>query len=139
MFFRRRVTRRSKDFTDTVTVMNYLGGGAIGQTWTVKIEGKPRLYVAKFLKVLHPKSLKAEVRAMSFDECEYLPKLVYSGPFRDSKWCLIMDFADGGDLQTIRFDLESKKKDIPLEGKRTILYQMALGLEFLHSKNLTHG
>ena len=119
--------------------MAYVGKGSFGEVWTVKINGKPRVFVQKIYEGLWApciaENIKAEVEVLTL-RCPYFPELFYSGHNYWSSWCIIMEYIEGGTLQ--EYAKNEKLKD-NLPAQKTIAYQIADGLKFLHVRKLTHG
>ena len=55
-----------------------------------------------------------------------------------STLCIVMEFADGGDLQSKINNLKKTMKHMPESEVWSIFYQMVAGLQALHSKKIVH-
>ena len=95
-------------------------------------------YVLKVYKAISSsEEIISEVRALSLEGSEYIPKLLYSGFYFDVRgWCIIMEIVSGG---TFLHHINNRNSIFTAKAKQTINYQLALALEYLHSNNLTHG
>ena len=84
----------------------------------------------------HYEGIIAEVKVLSsLDGCKYIPFMLYCGMNQFREWCLVMERFDGGTLQ---YHIINKSNILP-EGKQTIVYQLAIALDYLHDSFLTHG
>ena len=125
--------KKCHEFVKNVERINRIGLGGFGGTWKVKIGNQ--VYTEKVYKIngWTPYDITSEIRVFTQDAPEYFPKLLYSGFTMEMQWCTIMEYVDGGTL------LDHTQSKISPEAFRTIFYQMALGLEWLHGKDFTHG
>ena len=80
-------------------------------------------------------NIKAEVEVLTLG-CPYFPELFYSGHNIWISWCIIFDYIEGGTLVQYAED-ENLQCNPPAQ--KTIAYQIADGLKFLHIRKLTHG
>ena len=127
------------DFISFVDAIGFLGAGTFGEVWTVQINDRPRVFVAKIYKNIDSKEhcidIQNEVNVLLLG-CPKFPKLIYSGYNLGQSWCIVTDYIEGGPLKKY---VDEQHKDIPLHSKKTIAFQIAEGLTFLHEKFYTHG
>ena len=135
--FSLRITDTCRHFTKKILRTGYLGYGSFGIVYTIKIRGKSSLFVEKVFKDSST-DIVAEVRALTLG-CEYIPKLIFCGINQDGRWCLVMEYIEGGTLLDHLMNELYQEVEVSPEAKRTIAYQIAVALEFLHARNLTHG
>ena len=143
IYFSLKTTEVCRPFTQKVERSELLGFGGFGVAYKVRIAGKKTIFVEKVFK--NPQfvyEIKAEIRALTLPGAEeFLPKLLFCGFNHDGFWCLIMEYIDGGNL----FDnlwlhsMHPQCERISTEARRTIAFQIARGLDFLHRNCLTHG
>ena len=116
-----------------------LGAGTFGEVWTVQINYRPRVFVAKIYKNLYTMedcvNVKNEVDVLMLG-CPNAPKLLYSGYHVGESWCIITDYIEGGPLKKY---VDEQLEDIDFDSKQTIAYQIVNALKFLHQKFYTHG
>ena len=128
-----------------VTEVNFIAQGTFGEAYTVKLDGDTPLLVKKVCRLVNNVgSLIMEILCLLFFNSKYIPEIVYSGYDIDGKWCVLMQYFNGGTLQShiygeIYLKTEEKKQRINTEQKKYIAYHLALALEYLHGRNCTHG
>ena len=145
-FFRKMIKDLSMKFINSTHETKVNVSGSYGEVSMVKFHKKSASYVKKTFKDSNDiETILAEVRTLTLEGCSYFPKIIYSGYTSAEKWCLILEYVDGG---TLHYHLFKKRpmfvriligSGISDSAKKTIAYQIALGMEFLHERNLTHG
>ena len=134
--FRDQLFVECQKFASKINRRIYVARGSFGKAWFILINGKMGGYVEKyFLDPNDVKCIAAEICCMTIPGNIYAPKLVFCGFNREKRWCIVSEYIEG---QTLLFHIRMKSKISP-EAKQTILYHIALALEFLHVRNLTHG
>ena len=119
--------------------MEFIGGGTFGETWTTKLKGRDPILVKKICRrITDVDSLQMEVLGLCTFDSEYLPDIVYSGYDIDGRWCVIMQYFNGGTLE-YHIEEEIKKPKITPAQKKYIAYHFALAIEYLHGRCFTHG
>ena len=143
-FFSIKFNEICRPFTERIEKSEFLGYGGFGVAYKIRIAGKSTIFVEKVFK--DPKvfvhQIRAEVRVLTLQGAEeFMPKLLFCGFNHRGFWCLIMEYIDGGNLLENLFlhKIHPECEKISTEGRRTIAYQIARGLDFLHRNNLTHG
>ena len=128
-------------FDDRYEVKEKLGQGGFG---AVYLAYDRKMEIDKALKVL-PESIVNDVAAMKSikDEATTMvrldhPNIVRVFDFQDkgSVKYIDMQFVDGNDLTSIRF--QSEDQTLPEAEVRKYAYQIAKGLSYAHSKNVIH-
>ena len=116
-----------------------MGKGAFGEVWTVRINNRPPLFVQKIYAGVESQSdyecVEAEVYILTLG-CKYFPELIYSGHTYWMSWCIILEYIEGGTLGNYA---EHDELKCNLPAQKTIAYQIADALKFLHLRNHTHG
>ena len=118
-----------------------IGEGGFGIAYKVRIKQKSKFYVEKIYKNTSKRfhnSVIAEVSLLTF-AYEFMPKMIFCGFNQDGNWCLITEFISGGTLMDHILSETENKAVITPEAKRTIAYEIAKAVDFLHARNLTHG
>ena len=122
-----------------------IGAGGFGEVWTCKLKGRDPLLVQKICRrINNVSSLEGEIHCLTYFNIEYIPKLVYSGYTKDGKWCIILQYYDGGTLEH-HIDEEIKRKDAKMklkinrEQKKYIAYQLGLIIEYIQPREFIHG
>uniref|UniRef100_UPI00398F460D beta-adrenergic receptor kinase 1-like n=1 Tax=Pristiophorus japonicus TaxID=55135 RepID=UPI00398F460D len=101
-----------------------------GKIYTMKCLDKKRL------RLKQAENLALNERAMlvllSREDCAFITRLTYAFQTPD-KLCLILDYTDGGNLQTLMHDGELQEMEA-----RFYAAEMILGLEYLHKHSVVH-
>ena len=114
----------------------FIGRGSFGEVWKVKFSGERPTFVKKIVRNIYEcETVVAEVKVLSLGDCQFIPKLVYSGYTSLCEWCLILEHIDAGDL----WKHIHNGSIILQKNKITIAYQLAIALDYLHSNFLSHG
>ena len=113
-----------------------LGAGTYGEAWRVSVDGTHADFVEKvFLKISkNIEEITSEVQVYTVCTSEAIPQMLFCGFNSDGQWCMILQLIDGGILSS---HLEALK-DLP-EAQKIIAFELARGLEYLHSQFFTHG
>ena len=116
-----------------------LGAGTFGEVWTVQINHRPRVFVAKIYKYVNSVedciNIQNEVNVLLL-EIPKFPKLLYSGYNIGESWCIITDYIEGGPLKKY---VDEQHAEIDFFSKQIIAIQIADAFTFLHEKHYTHG
>ena len=142
---RKKIKEKCVEFMKDAKQIECIGAGGYGEVWTMKLKNHDPLLVQKICSnVEHPYSQQTEIYCLTHFHSEYIPKLVYSGYTDDGKWCTIMQYFSGGSLE-YHIDEEIRRKKAGMEPKindqhkKFIAYHLARAIEYIHSKQYTHG
>lgn len=120
-----------------------LGRGSYGSVFEVLLHGT--VFAAK---ELHPILDSRKIRDYFLDECVHNSKLrhpnivqligiYYPKPTDELPW-LVMELMPKGSLNSLIESCKKEKEDIPFCYKQSILVNVSQGLQFLHSRHITH-
>lgn len=144
--FRKDLERLKLSPSEVIRTGRELGRGSYGIVFEVAVGGS--FFAAKEIhSILVSKPESKRIRDYFLDECVYNSKLshpnvvqligiCYSSPTAELPWLVteLMKTSLNGLIE----NHQKEKKDIPLRFKRSILTDICHGLQFLHSKSITH-
>ena len=123
-------------------IIKEIGRGGFGRALLVKSVDDGELKVAKEIDLTQQ---SREMRKQAFHEVEILQTLKHSNIIRyrnctknGKKIFILMDYADGGDLDQLIRNQEKKKKRFPEDKILDIFVQICLGLKYLHDRKILH-
>jgi len=123
-------------------VLSELGRGSYGVVYKVKALKDNNVYA---LKKLHIKHMKPKHQREALQEMLLLKELSHPNIIRYyssfiERECLyiLMEHAGGGDLYTILKRMKNSKRYLAEKEVWRYAYEIALGLNYLHSQNIIH-
>ena len=120
-----------------------IGKGSFGYAVLVRNVDEPQnLYVMKMIDI---QKMSSKQQQEALNEIEVLKKLdnpfiiKYKESFIEKKvLCIVMDFADGGDLYNLINEYKKTRAFMPEPLVRKIFTQLALGLLHVHTNRILH-
>ena len=125
-------------------ILNELGKGSFGLVYKVRRKNDNEIYA---LKKVHLNQLKPKEKENSLNEIRILASLnnkniiQYKDAFYDSEnssLCLVMEFAENGDLEKKISDLKKNTTYLTEYEILNIFIQICKGLKTLHDRNIMH-
>lgn len=120
-----------------------IGKGSFGYAVLVRnVEEKDNLMVMKIIDIEKMSSKQkeealTEIKCLKTVDNPFIIK--YRESFIEKKaLCIVMDYADGGNLYTMINDYKARKEYIPETLVLDIFSQICLAIEHVHSKNILH-
>ena len=121
-----------------------LGKGSFGSVYKVKRKNDGKIYALKKVDMSRLNNKEKEnslneVRILASVNCENV--VSYKDAFYDTEsnsLCIVMEYADDGDLESKINKNEKLKQIFPEEEIWRIFTGMALGIKSLHDKNIMH-
>ncbi|CAD8199171.1 unnamed protein product [Paramecium pentaurelia] len=124
------------------TILNELGKGSYGVVYKVKSSQDGNIYVLKKINLTH---LKSKHQAEALKEAQLLRKLkhpniitYYMSFIEQDNLCIIMEYAEGGDLQKLLKDYKEKRKFMQEETIWEMSKELSSALQHLHENNIIH-
>jgi len=125
-------------------ILKSLGKGAFGAVYQVKHKQNGQIYAMKKvnLRTLSTKERQNalnEVRILASFDSPYI--IQYKEAFYDdasSHLCLVMEFAENGDLQNKISSMKKQGKQLDEDTVWNYSAQMLMALKYLHSMNILH-
>lgn len=125
-------------------ILEVLGKGSFSKVYKVAEIGTNNIFA---LKVVEISNLKEKEKLNSFKETSILSKI--NSPYiikfieafintKDNTLCLIMEYAESGDLSELIKSYRNKKKRFTEEEIINFSEQVLMGLNHLHSENVFH-
>eukprot|EP00347_Sterkiella_histriomuscorum_P008187 403346048 len=129
---------------DDFIVLSKLGSGAFSEVFRVRRKSDDQEYALKKVKLLklsdkEKESALNEVRILA--SIEHSKIIGYKEAFLEeasSTLCIVMEFADGGDLYSKIEKLKKEKQFVPEIDIWRIFYDMLTGLSTLHKLKIVH-
>ena len=123
-------------------IIKALGKGSYGTVYTVKSRLDSNIYVMKKMELNH---LKESQQRECYREVSILRKVshpniikYYSSFLENESLCIIMEYAELGDLYTLIKHYKRHQKYFDEILLWRISYEILTGLEYLHSNNIIH-
>ena len=123
-------------------IVKALGKGSYGTVYTVKSRLDSNIYVMKKMELNH---LKESQQRECYREVSILRKVshpniikYYSSFLENESLCIIMEYAELGDLYTLIKHYKRHQKFFDELLLWRISYEVLTGLEYLHSNNIIH-
>lgn len=123
-------------------VVKELGKGGFGRALLVRSTTNNQLKVAKEIDLSNQ---PLEMRKFALHEAEMLQTLKHTNIIKycnctkgAKKIFILMDYADGGDLDKFIEKYEREKKRIPEDKILDIFVQICLGIKYLHDRKILH-
>ena len=124
-----------------------IGAGTFGEIWTTKLKEKSPTFIKKISRNIANDVMGIQIEVIILTcliKHKHIPKLIYAGYTVDGKWFTIMEYFTGGTLcYHIKEEIKRKQAQmepkINFEQKKYIAYHIALGIEELHKRRVTHG
>jgi len=137
----------SDSYVGKYTKQKLLGKGTFGEAWLVVSTASGRSYVMKELMSVGWDSQEkdknmTEVNILS--SCNHLNIIRYAGAYHVRKGLeterilIIMEYADAGDLSMVVKRQRELKQYLPESDILSWFVQIALGLQYIHKKNILH-
>lgn len=127
-----------KDFT----IISELGWGSYGTVYKVESTKDGKIYVLKKINLKHlkPKHQEAAVKEAQILKTINHPHVIkyFTSFMEDGCLHILMEYADGGDLYELLKSQKKKWKYFSEKDLWIFAYEILLGLEYLHSKNVIH-
>ncbi|CAD8110112.1 unnamed protein product [Paramecium sonneborni] len=124
------------------TILNELGKGSYGVVYKVKSSQDGNIYVLKKINLTH---LKSKHQAEALKEAQLLRKLkhpniitYYMSFIEQDNLCIIMEYAEGGDLQKLLKDYKERRKFMQEETIWEMSRELSSALQHLHENNIIH-
>ncbi|CAD8105265.1 unnamed protein product [Paramecium sonneborni] len=124
------------------TILNELGKGSYGVVYKVKSTQDGNIYVLKKINLTH---LKPKHQAEALKEAQLLRKLkhpniitYYMSFIELDNLCIIMEYAEGGDLQKLLKDYKERRKFMQEETIWEMSRELSSALQHLHENNIIH-
>ncbi|MCQ2821047.1 MAG: protein kinase [archaeon] len=117
-----------------------LGAGSFGKVYLVTSKtGKQ--YVMKELEISKDNKLEdvqREGEMMKLLNCPYITKFIDGFPNNEDGYNLVMEYCNGGDLEKVIKDAQTKNQPIPENELVKYFLQMCLGVGYIHTNNMIH-
>jgi NIMA (never in mitosis gene a)-related kinase len=119
------------------TIINELGKGAYATVYKVLSEDDGKVYVLKKINLKNHKTKIEEDNILKKIDHKHIIKY-YDSFLEKDDLCIILEYAEGGDLYSLMKSYRRKKTFISEDKIWNYTYQILLGLDYLHSNNIIH-
>ncbi|CAD8104345.1 unnamed protein product [Paramecium sonneborni] len=123
-------------------ILSELGKGSFGVVYKVKSTQDGLIYVLKKINLTH---LKPKHQAEALKEAQLLRKLkhpniitYYVSFIEQDNLCIIMEYAEGGDLQKLLKEYKEKRKSFKETTIWKISKELTQAIQHLHDNNIIH-
>ncbi|CAD8169382.1 unnamed protein product [Paramecium octaurelia] len=123
-------------------ILNELGKGSFGVVYKVKSTYDGLIYVLKKINLTH---LKPKQQAEALKEAQLLrtlkhPNIIsyYVSFIEQDNLCIVMEYAEGGDLQKLLKDYKEKRKCLKEPTIWEMSRELTQAIQHLHESNIIH-
>nr|XP_053651882.1 serine/threonine-protein kinase Nek1-like [Cherax quadricarinatus] len=124
--------------------LSRIGRGTFGEAWLVSSTWSGRKYVIKEVRVEEMSSEELErtrTEATILARCKHTSIIRYKEYFmmeNPATMCLVMEYADGGDLSLLVKAAKKRREMLPERSILNWFVQVIIAVQYLHINNILH-